>query len=56
MSVWIVSIPVATGEERKLQVRKVNVFQLRMSVAADVGVSYITKWLAFHLLPTVIFV
>lgn len=40
------------AEERKLQVRKVDVFPLRMNVAADVGVSYVNTWLAFNLLPT----
>lgn len=44
------------AEERKLQVRKINVFQLRMNVAADVGVSYVNTWLAFNLLLAVIFV
>lgn len=42
------------AEDRKLQVRKVDVFQLRMNVAADVGVSFINTWLAFNLLPAVI--
>lgn len=42
------------AEERKLQVRKVDVFQLRMNVAASVGVSYVNTQLAFNLLPTVI--
>lgn len=42
------------AEEKKLQVRKVDVFQLRMNVAADVGVSYVNTWLAFNLLPAVI--
>lgn len=41
------------AEEGKLQVRKVDVFQLRMNVAADVGVSYVNTWLAFNLLPAV---
>lgn len=41
------------AEERKLQVGKVDVFQLRMNVAADVGVSYVNTWLAFNLLPAV---
>jgi len=45
---------VAIAKERKLQVRKVNVFQLRMNVVADVGVSYVNTLLAFNLLPTVI--
>lgn len=42
------------AEERKLQVREVDVFQLRMNVAADAGVSYINTWLTFNLLPAVI--
>lgn len=42
------------AEQKKLQVRKVDVFQLRMNVAADVGVSYVNTWLAFNLLPAVI--
>lgn len=50
------TIPVAVAKERKLQVRKINVFQLRMNVAADVGVSYVNTWLAFDFLSTVIFV
>lgn len=44
----------AIAKEKKLRVRKVNVFQLRMNVVADVGVSYVNTWLAFNLLPTVI--
>lgn len=44
------------AKERKLQVRKINVFQLRMNVVTDVGVSYVNTWLAFNLLLTVIFV
>jgi len=47
---------VAVAKERKSQVRKANVFQLRMNVEADVGVSYVNTWLAFDLLPIVTFV
>lgn len=46
----------AVAKERKSQVRKANVFQLRMNVEADVGVSYVNTWLAFDLLPIAIFV
>lgn len=42
------------AEERKLQVEKVDVFQLRMNVAADVGGSYVNTQLTFNLLPAVI--
>lgn len=46
----------AVAKERKSQVRKANVFQLRMNVEADVGVSYVNTWLAFDLFPIVTFV
>lgn len=46
----------AVAKERKSQVRKANVFQLRMNVEADVGVNYVNTWLAFDLLPIVTFV
>lgn len=52
----IVTFPVAVAKERKSQVRKANVFQLRMNVEADVGVNYVNTWLAFDLLPIVTFV
>jgi len=47
---------VAVAKERKSQVRKANVIQLRMNVEADVGVNYVNTWLAFDLLPIVTFV
>lgn len=44
------------AKERKLQVRKANVFQQRVNVVAGVGVSYVNSWLDFNLLLIVIFV